>query len=111
VAGKGWIAVTISGLVGGLAAVGPLVVIVFSVAILAMVAMIVIVVWSDKMSTNFERILAILLGRDMPSRGDGGGGGPGPRASPPSGNGDGSPTPKRWPRRLGRRRNGSGPSH
>lgn len=111
-ADRGKAVVKLGSLVGGLATVGPIVVIVVSVAIVVLAVTIVIVVRNDHMAINFERLLAILMGRDVPTRGNPPGGARASPPPPPPSNGNGSHSAaavrKRWPRRLGRRRNGSG---
>lgn len=101
--GKGKVATKVGGLTAGaLVTVTPTLAILAGALLLLVAILLVVIAISNKMSSNVERILAVLLGRDMPFR-----------ASdhytdlpppPPPAGAPTHPHRRRWPRMLGRRR-------
>ena len=49
---------------GGLATAGPLLAIIIAAALVVLAVLVVAIAWSDKMSSNVVRILAVILARD-----------------------------------------------
>lgn len=90
--GKGRVAAKLGGLTAGtLVTVAPTLAILVGVLLLLVAILLVVVANSNKMSSNVERILAVLLGREMPFRT------PDPTGAP-------YPAKRRWPRVPGLRR-------
>lgn len=90
--GQGKAAAKLGGVTAGaLVTVAPTLAILVGALLLLVAILLVVVAISNKMSSNVERILAVLLGRDMPCR-----------SSPVVD--DARPHRRRWPRVLGRGR-------
>lgn len=102
--GKGKVATKVGGLTAGaLVTVTPTLAILAGALLLLVAILLVVIAISNKMSSNVERILAVLLGRDMPFRASDHYTDPPPPPPLPA-TAATHPHRRRWPRMLGRRR-------